>query len=442
MFDTFNHPSMFPSVFMRRTLACLTLALLLILAACTPLPQTSTNSGANPKALRLEDTTYEVEIKTVRLYPRGNALAPATASLQGQNLVLEFDDLTDQRDNYNARIIHCNKDWTQSGLQDLDFLADFNEFPLNNSEFSVDTHVPYVHYWFEIPRVKLPGNYVLAVYRGTDKADVVLSRRFMIFDNRVKFVNERNLVGAGAIARVNQQINFTINHSNVEILNPMQDVYVTIRQNQRWDNAIYDAKPSFVRDIEKELEYRFFDEAKMFRGGNEFRFFDMRSLNNPGRNVAYVNRSTKPHEVYLGKDKDRSHEAYSQYDELNGNYIIQNYDFQDPTFSNYAWVNFSLESKPVQGEVYVIGAFNNWNLNNQNRMQYDSAQGLYTSRLLLKQGWYDYQYYVKSGSLPPHYFEGSHFETENRYEIFVYYRPFQPRADLLIGYLQIAENPR
>lgn len=418
------------------------LLVLLLLHACTPLPQSSYNSGANPKVLRLEDATYESEIKTVRLYPQGNPLAPSTASLQVQNLMLEFDDLTDQRDTYNARIVHCNRNWTQSGLQDLDFLPDYNEFPLNNSEFSVDTHVPYVHYWFNLPNVKLPGNYVIAVYRGTDKEDVVLSRRFMVYDNRVKFADERDLVGPGAIARLNQQINFTINHSNVDILNPMQDVHVTIRQNQRWDNAIYNVKPSFVRDIEKELEYRFFDEAKMFPGGNEFRFFDLRSLNNPGRNIAYVNRNVKPYEVYVGKDKNRSDEVYAQYDEMNGNYIIQNYDYQDPTFSNYAWVNFALQSKPVQGEVYIIGAFNNWNFNNQNRMKYDSAQRLYTSRLLLKQGWYDYQYYVKSESLPTYYFEGSYFETENRYEIFVYYRPFQPRADLLIGYLQVLENAR
>jgi len=75
-------------------------------------------------------------------------------------------------------------------------------------------------------------------------------------------------------------------------------------------------------------------------------------------------------------------------------------------------------------------------------MQYDSAQGLYTSKILLKQGWYDYQYLVKSPQVPATYFEGSHFETENFYEIFVYNRPFQPRADLLIGYIRLEMNTR
>jgi hypothetical protein len=75
-------------------------------------------------------------------------------------------------------------------------------------------------------------------------------------------------------------------------------------------------------------------------------------------------------------------------------------------------------------------------------MQYDSVHQEYHSKILLKQGWYDYQYYVKSPPLPPYYFEGSHFETENAYEILVYYRALQPRADLLIGYIRLEKNQR
>jgi hypothetical protein len=198
----------------------------------------------------------------------------------------------------------------------------------------------------------------------------------------------------------------------------MQDVHVTIRQNNRWDNQVTDVKPAFVREIEKELEYRFFDDDKMFKGGNEFRFVDFRSLLNPGRNVDYVDKKAKPYEVYVAKDKSRQHEAYSQYDEYNGNYSIDNYDYRDLSFTNYAYVNFTLMSPPVDGDVYVTGAFHDWNLDQENRMRYDSTRQHYTSRILLKQGWYDYQYLVKSPRLPPYFFEGSHFETENVYEIF------------------------
>ena len=122
------------------------------------------------------------------------------------------------------------------------------------------------------------------------------------------------------MADINQQLNFTVNYKNLTILNPLLDVHVNIRQNQRWDNMATDVRPSFTREIEKELEYRFFEEDKMFRGGNEFRFFDLRSLNNPGRNVGYVAKSSKPYEVYIAKDKSRADEAYGQYDDINGGY--------------------------------------------------------------------------------------------------------------------------
>ncbi|MDH4090140.1 MAG: DUF5103 domain-containing protein [Cyclobacteriaceae bacterium] len=412
------------------------------IASCTPLPQSSLNSDGNPKVLMLKDFAYEPQIRTIQLSPDGSPMAPAVTRLGEWNLLLQFDDLRSDRDTYYARVLHCNYDWTRSSLQDLDYMSIYNEFPINNTEYSIDTHIPYVHYWMPLPPVKLPGNYVLVVYRGTNKDDIVLSRRFIVYETLLSFTNDGNLIGPGSIANINQQLNFTINYNNVNIVNPMLDVHVSIRQNQRWDNMSNDVRPSFVREIEKELEYRFFDETKMFRGGNEFRFFDLRSLNNPGRNVDYVAKAQKPYEVFIAKDKTREGESYSQYNDLNGAFIIDNYDYRDLAFTNYAYVTFSLETPPVDGDVYVTGGFSYWNLANENKMSYDSVQGLYTSRILLKQGWYDYQYLVKSQKVPPYHFEGSHFETENYYEIFVYNRPFQPQADLLIGYLRLEKNPR
>jgi hypothetical protein len=428
----------------------MTLRILLLLGflvhACTPISQSSSNYDSNVKVLQNIDMAYESQIRTVSIHPIVNApqatLLPAVTKLGDWSLVLEFDDLQPHRNNYFLRLIHCNFDWSKSVLQDLDFMVSFNEFPVNNYEFSVDTHIPYIHYWVNLPPVKLPGNYIAVVFREGDKNDIILTRRFMVFDARVSFEDERNLIGAGTLARLNQQINFTINYKNLDIVNPLENLKVNIRQNQRWDNVAVDIKPSFVREIEKQSEYRFFDDAKMFKGGSEFRFFDLRSLNQPGRNVQGVSKTNKPYEVFLGRDKVRSNEAYSQYQDANGGFVIHNLDYNDPNFTNYANVNFILESKPLPGEVYVTGAFTNWNLAEENKMTYDSTRRLYQSRILMKQGYYDYQYYLKSKTLPPYHIEGSHFETENMYEIFVYYRPFQPQADLLIGYVRLERNQR
>jgi hypothetical protein len=419
----------------------------IFLASCTPLQQSSVNSVGQPKALQLKDMTYESQIRSVTIHPIATdanvTLQPAVTEFGQWGLLLEFDDLVSGRDSYYAKIIHCNYDWTRSGLMDLDFITQFNEFNINNYEFSTDTHIPYVHYWFQLPPVKHPGNYVVMVYRGGNKEDVVLTKRFMVYDRRVTFQNENNLVGAGTVARRNQQFNFTVNYKNVEINNPMENMKVVIRQNQRWDNIAGNVLPSFVREIDKEVEYRFFDDSKMFKGGNEFRFFDLRSLNYPGRNVDKVDRTVKPFEVYIQPDKSRKDERYAQYLDMNGGYIWDNFDYRDVSFSNYCYVNFTLNaSVPEQANVYVTGAFHQWNQDDENLMAYDSTTRQYHGRVLLKQGWYDYQYVVEAKNLPMYYLEGTHFETENSYEIFVYYRPFQPRADILIGYLKFTLNQR
>jgi hypothetical protein len=389
---------------------------------------------------------YEDQIKTVLIRTPENDFSsffmPAVAKLGEVNLALEFDDLTSERNSYYAKLIHCNQDWTKSDLQDLDFLNDFNEIPILNFQFSVNTDIPYVHYSFNLPNVKIPGNYVVMVYRASDKSDLILTRRFMVYDNRISFSSDRNLIGSGAVASLNQQLNFTVNYPHLDILNPLETVNVTIRQNQRWDNLVQGIKPSFVREIDKQLEYRFFDETKMFKGGNEFRFFDLRSIQSPGRNVGSVNKLVKPVEAFIAKDKSRAGQVYSQYNDYNGNYVLDNLDYRDNNFSNYLNVNFILESKPISGDVYIAGKFTDWKLNDQARMKYDSTTKQYRAKFLLKQGWYDYQYVVDSETLPYYFFEGSHYETENMYEVFVYYKAFQPRADLLIGYMRLEKNQR
>lgn len=404
------------------------------------------HESAPIKKLELADRTYEPNVKTVQLYPsfgaRENALLPAVTNMGQSNLVLEFDVLDADYERYNARIIHCNHDWTKSDLADLDFMPVYNEFDITEYEFSNATQIPYIHYRFQIPPVKLPGNFVIVVYRDNNKDDLILTRRFMTYDNRVTFTRDGNLIGSGQVANMNQQINFTINYKNVDILNPMMDVFVVIRQNYRWDNLIENLKPTFARENIKELEYRFFDVEKLFKGGNEFRFFDLRSVNYPGRNVEAVDKNSEPMQAFIFKDKSHQGEAYSQYNDMNGNFQIENLDFRDLSAANYLDVHFSLGTPEIDGDVYLQGAFTMWNLNDQNKMTYNPAAKQYEGSLLLKQGWYDYQYVVKSKSLPPLYFEGSHFQTENVYEIFVYYKPFQPRADLLIGYTLLKINER
>lgn len=399
------------------------------------------------KKLVFSDKSYEEEIRTVMLYPnlqgvRDN-LRPAVAPLQSQNLILEFDDLQGQRSNYYVKIIHCNYDWTKSTLQDLDYLPDYNEYPINEYEFSSSTSVSYVHYYFVLPKLKLPGNYLLIAYRENDQ-DLLLSKRFMIFDNQVSLVTDSQSQGLANLNTSNQQLSFKINYSRLDVINPMQSVQSLIRQNQRWDNARMDVKPSFVREDRKELEYRFFDTDNQFMAGNEFRFVDFRSLNSPGRNTGRLDRSKRPFHISVLTDQSRRYQAYAQYPDLNGNYVIENLDNRDAaTSGDYVFVTFSIApTQTINGNIHLLGALTNWEHTPETKMNFIKDKNLYEKTLFLKQGWYDYQYWVEGQNETSFQLEGSHFETENLYEVLIYYRPFRPNADLLVGYYQLPVNVR
>ncbi|MEZ4999136.1 MAG: hypothetical protein R2758_17400 [Bacteroidales bacterium] len=69
-------------------------------------------------------------------------------------------------------------------------------------------------------------------------------------------------------------------------------------------------------------------------------------------------------------------------------------------------------------------------------MSWNPARGSYEASVLLKQGWYNYEYsFLPSGSSVPEgfHFEGSHWETENDYLVLTYFRDPTSRYDRLTG---------
>ena len=123
--------------------------------------------------------------------------------------------------------------------------------------------------------------------------------------------------------------------------------------------------------------------------------------------------------------------------------MIENLDSrQEPWITcNYLNVNFTFRSPKLNEDVYLIGNFNSWKQNEENRMTWNN--GFYSAKVFLKQGFYDYQYWVSpTSTMNGNYLEGNYFQTENMYEVLVYYRPFQPNADMLVGYFMIPVNPR
>ena len=101
-----------------------------------------------------------------------------------------------------------------------------------------------------------------------------------------------------------------------------------------------------------------------------------------------------------------------------------------------------IASEPLpDGDVYLYGNLTGYTSLPSSRMDYFADEGYYQVSLLLKQGFYSYMYAFKpSGSNRPDtsVIEGNYYQTENFYEIFLYYKKPGDRYDRLAGYLKLS----
>lgn len=406
---------------------------------------TTLASNKNKKELEFVDKIYEEQIKTAILYHaddiKATPLYPAVVPIFQQiPLILKFDELfTDDAEYYKAKIIHCSMNWEPSNLSELQYLYEYNEFSIDEFDFSIATKVPYTHFTFPVPKVKLAGNYLLVIYRDGDVEDIIISKRFMVYDQKVKIMGDVGLSTGVVQRRLNQQIEFSVNYTKFPIPNPYLDIHVVLRQNHRDDNALYDLKPTMIKEDIFQLEYRYFNFENNFKAGNEFRFFDIRSIHYGGRNVEKFDISETQIDAYLSFDKSRETEPYSFIKDLNGGFVIENSEGNNDFIeSDYINVHFLLDLQGnIDKEIYLGGKFMDWNFEHSNKMKFIEGSGIYMCNLLLKQGLYDFIYFVPENKENSTLLEGNHVETNNEYEIIVYYSDPRLHTDIIIGYLKL-----
>lgn len=425
---------------------CLLSVSCLFFSSCVPLEQVA-SSSSSASTLELNDRSYDDNIRMVRLFQNSgranDAMQPPIVHIsQPAPLTLMFDEILSDFQQYNAYIVHCDYGWEKSALTDMEFLSEYNSLPVSDYQYSQSTIVPYTQYTLALPRVKVSGNYVVVVYRGTNKSDIVLSRRFMVFEGAADVQMEIRISSNVAEREENHQVEFSVNHGSLNSTNPYNDFKVVIRQNRRWDNAILNLKPTLVREDQNYLEYRNFTMQNNFKATREFRFFDIRSLSFNGRNVGRIDKSEREIRALLLKDVSRFNEPYSRMQDLNGNFFVGS---TEPNTSDlqteYIKVVFFLETAPLDsGEVYVVGGFNDWQKNAESRLTYDELSGMYSTSVLLKQGFYNYIYLVNGEEAEPYLFEGYNFQAENEYEVFVYFKSPGSFVDRLVGYQSIIHN--
>ena len=407
--------------------------------------------------LQTIDHIYDPKVETVLLFPQVSTnltdpsltLNPPIISLDEQvPLQLEFDDLTSNYRSFRARIIHCNADWQRSVLNDIEFTYEYNDNPITDYQTSVNTKIPYFHYRFTLPRLKLPGNYVLVVYDERNRNNITFTRRFSTYQNLVTVVAGVRFSADPTRQFTDQQIDLSITYRGYQVISPQDDFKIVIRQNYRDDRTIRGLRPTNVQAFDQTLEYRLIDQSNTMSGGNEYRFFDTRTVLSRANYIERIDRPADRNIAYVQVDKSRNQGPYIQSDDFNGLFVIDQRETSNgATNADYIETVFTLKIPEVAGwDIYVNGAFNFWQLNDRNRMSFDALLGAYRAVILLKQGVYNYDYIGQTVGAQPkvdeHFIEGSFSGTENDYEIFVYHRPPASRADQLIAYQKVGLNKR
>lgn len=387
------------------------------------------------------NNVFRPEIKSVEFYKvdRQASAFPAIALNSDEQVTLGFDDLKGGSRNFSYTIEHCDANWNSSNLSPAEYLQSFMDDRIFTYTYSTATFQKYTHYEIKLPNQniapKIAGNYVLKVYEDGDAKNLILTRRLYVVGSKVSIggtIASSNIVSA---RRTNQKVNFTVNYGSLNVQNPNRDIRVLVMQNARPETGILNNVPTYIRGTQ--LVYNDVT-INDFPGRNEFRHFDTRSLKLNSERISRIYRDTANTVVLLG-DPSRNLPNYTLLYDNDGKYYIINQDGRDSRIdADYAHMYFNLGTNKTgaDGTPYIIGQFNDYKIDENSRLQYDDRGRFYTN-LFLKQGVYDYLYvWVPNADKKADdtALEGNYFETENEYQLLVYYRPAGARWEELVGY--------
>jgi hypothetical protein len=356
----------------------------------------------------------------------------------GEPLVLEFDALNANEEDFYYVIEHFNYDWTPSVLAKAEYLRGLDNQRILEYYNSFNTYEVYSHYKLQVPNLQTrgllkTGNYMISIYDDYD--ELMFTRKFMVYEDLVNVgVQVKRSRDVKVIAE-KQSVDIVINSNSVNFNNPLETIKTLIIQNNNLNTAISDLKPQYT--LGNELIFRY-DTESAFWGGNEYLFFENKDVRAANVGVQYIDLKEIYHN-YLFTNQSRKNNPYTYNPDINGNFQITAIDRSDVDVeADYTMIHFSLLHPEVKDkDIHVYGNFNAFAIEPLTKMEYNPESGLYEVMMRLKQGFYNYKYVIvdkETGELNEGAISGNFWQTENNYKTLVYYRDLGARYDRLIGY--------
>lgn len=398
----------------------------------------------NEHYLRYDNHIYDENIKSVQLFRKGwnEAFPVINLNEYADQVHLTFDDLNDNLRNLGYTFIHCSSEWEPSDLMKIEYLNGIEDNTVEKYGFSSTLYQPFVKYDLSFPNRDISftksGNYLLVVYDMDNNNVPLITWRFFVVEYYANIIPNVHRATQAQYRQNSHEVDFTINQSNIQLVQPFSSLKVIVTQNQDWDGAIKNLKPKYINGGSLIYDY---SEENIFPAGNQFRLIDIRNINYNSITTSHIATINDSLNAFLFADKPRSSKVYLTTPDINGHYFLKNDDirFDSDLEMEYMKVHLSLEypAKVYKAGIYVYGELTGWQLTDQYKLHWNSEKKIYETSLYLKQGYYNYMYMYKSdnserGDIA--IIEGSHAEADNEYSFFVYYREPGQVYDRLIGY--------
>ena len=378
---------------------------------------------------------FHENVRSLTLTVDGDPTLPPYLLLDSRHtLMIEWDEMSHDYKRYIYHIDHCDWDWQPTdGIFESDFLEGLNDQLVEDFDKSFNTTQIYTHYRLSFPsaqaRLRLSGNYRVCIYEedaDPEEDGPVLEARFCIFEKAASLGVQ---VSSNTDIDFNcdhQQMTLSVGYGSLSVVDPLRELRVVVMQNRRWDCRITDLVPDVRRPSGIEFTH---NRQLIFPAGNEYHRFEILDVHRTATGVESLDWFEPYYHATLWADAPASN--YDDIEDQNGVYVLRSADDCDDDFTaEYVVVHFFLCTPRLPGgDVYVSGLWAGQTFHPDCRMTYDEQRRQYHADILLKQGYYSYEYVQQDGLTTRTM--GSFFETENEYEVLLYYRGQGARYDRL-----------
>lgn len=393
-------------------------------------------------AQREPERIFMSNIRTVKFFRFGDQVSYPVMELgTSQQLELHFDDMQGGVKYFYYTLELRNADWSAVQMSYFDYVKGYTQQRINTYRVSSAMLSRYTHYTAILPdRNILPvksGNYVLKVFLNGDTSQLAFTRRILVVDKRMNVATQIQQPFNQEVFKTHHRLLVQVGTRGIDIRYPQQQVKLFALQNFRWDNALRNVMPTFVKP---EL-LEFTNEADMLLPAmREWRWLNARSFRLLGDRVTSQQNTDSSFAIRVNTEQTRVGSPYYFFRDLNGMFISETVEKINPFWeAEYGKVTFTFQppgGQPFRKPLYVFGEISGYGADPSSRMVFNHEKGIYEAEMLLKQGFYDYVYAILdpvTRAFETDQTEGNAWETENVYMVLVYYRELGGRYDQLLG---------